>query len=85
MKPFINSLSLILNTKAPTEPGYYWWTNRGEHTPCVLRVTSTRHSSYLYASNGEYDFVVNPTNVDELWARIPNPWLNGEQIEPDSF
>lgn len=83
MKPFINSLSLILTTQPPTEPGYYWWTNYGEHTPCVLSVTKC--SRGLYASNGEYDFVVSAENKDEMWARIPNPWLNGEQIKPDSF
>jgi hypothetical protein len=45
-----------MTIQPPTKPGYYWWTNFGEHTPTIMNVT--KHGRGLYASNGEYEFVV---------------------------
>lgn len=47
-----------MTTQPPTVPGYYWWTNLGEHTPTIMNVVS--HGSYLYAGNGEYEFSIDP-------------------------
>lgn len=71
-----------LTKKLPTEPGYYWWTDFGEHTPTILRVT--KEGGKLYASNEEYSFKVEAGD-EELWCRIPNPIIDGEVVEPDSY
>jgi len=44
--------------KAPSGTGYFWWTNFGEHTPTIMRVTRSR--GQLYASDGEYEFAFSP-------------------------
>jgi len=44
----------------PTGEGYYWWTNFGEHTPTIMRVTrSHSRDKSLYADNGEYNFPID--------------------------
>ena len=42
----------------PTEEGYYYWTNFGEHTPTVMHVRE--YDGELYATDGEYDFKIEP-------------------------
>ena len=44
----------------PTGAGYFWWSNFGEHTPTILRVTRSYSNAKLYADNGEYSFEVRP-------------------------
>lgn len=84
----------------PTKPGYYWWTNFGEHTPTVLRVE--RSGGSLYASNGEYDFPVRKERLskedkdpemmvdghyygEQMWCAIEVPTMDGKVIEPDCY
>lgn len=88
---------LLMTTDLPDEPGYYWWTNFGEHTPCVLSVEN--YKGGFYASNQEYSFPVDNPKIDkrgpktdgypegtELWAKIPNPILpNGKVLMPDCY
>jgi hypothetical protein len=84
----------------PKKPGYYWWTNFGEHTPVVLEVKRDYNDGGLWASNEEFAFKVGRAKFEkdkemmvggyyygeELWCYIPNPHLpNGEQVEPDSY
>lgn len=107
---------LVFTKDLPTEEGLYWWTNFGEHTPCVLEVKRDYSSGGggLYADNGEYSFRITKPDPqlelplpeeededewkekdgkdtykygDELWCRIPNPYLpNGKkQVEPDCY
>jgi len=49
--------------KLPTKEGYYWWTNFGEHTPTVVRVTRDYSSRALYADNEEYSFKVKKKSI----------------------
>ena len=87
-----------LSNKLPNKPGYYYWTNFGEHTPTIVRVT--RDSGRLWADNGEYTFQVKKAKFDrdpemmadgyyfgeELWCYIPNPVLpNGKEIKPSCY
>jgi len=51
---------LTFTEELPDKPGFYWWTNFGEHTPCVLGVKMDYSSKRLYASNGEYEFFITP-------------------------
>lgn len=51
---------LVFTEELPDKPGFYWWTNFGEHTPCVLSVTQDYSSKRFYASNGEYEFFIEP-------------------------
>jgi hypothetical protein len=73
-----------MTTKIPTKPGYYWWSDRGEHTPCILCVEKS--GKKLYASNEEYGFFVKKES-DSLWSEqsIPLPIIDGEVVEPSSF
>lgn len=53
-------MKLIFTKELPDKPGYYWWTNFGENTPCILRVEKDYTSGRFYAQNGEYDFYIDP-------------------------
>lgn len=50
----------VLTRDIPTEEGYYWWTNFGEHTPCILQVR--RDGDGFYAANWEYSFKIQKVN-----------------------
>jgi len=65
----------------PTKEGYYWYCDFGEHTPCILKVT--KEGRYFWAQNQEFSFVIKKDG--SLWAFIPNPIINGETVEPDSY
>jgi hypothetical protein len=52
-------MKLKFTRTLPDKPGFYWWTNFGEHTPCVLHVTKDYSTGGLYASNGEYEFPIS--------------------------
>lgn len=71
-----------MTKKLPKEAGYYWYCDFGEHTPCVLEVT--KHRKQLYAQNEEFSFRVK-REKNTLWARIPNPIIDGEVVEPRSY
>lgn len=87
----------IFTKELPTKEGYYWWTDFGEHTPCIVEVT--KHGDGFEAHNEEYDFVVckqkidkNSKNADgyyfgeELWSYIEVPILpNGKVIKPNCY
>jgi hypothetical protein len=76
--------TIPLTSTPPKQPGYYWWTNRGEHTPTILCVE--RDGNKLFASNEEFTFYVSTKIVkNEYWAHIPEPELNGKIIKPDSL
>jgi hypothetical protein len=45
---------LIFTKKLPTEEGFYWFTNFGEHTPTILKVSKDYTSGELYAFNEEF-------------------------------
>ena len=96
MKTQVKEMKLIFTEELPKEPGFYWWTNFGEHTPTVLEVKKDTDGA-LWADNGEYTFKIEPPDPqkemelfgdeedppvegkykfgDELWCRIPNPYL----------
>jgi len=70
-----------MTTQPPTVPGYYWWTNLGEHTPCILEVKE--HRGELWAENYEFGFRVDPephlvTEPDDL---IDEPTLTIDGID----
>jgi hypothetical protein len=55
-------MNLIFTKQPPDKPGYYWWTNFGERTPCILYVS--RDANRWYACNEEFGFFVRiPTKV----------------------
>jgi len=49
---------LVFTKELPTKEGYYWWTNFGEHTVCILNVEKSGKG--FYASNEEYGFAIEP-------------------------
>lgn len=49
-------MKLKFTRKTPTSPGFYYWTNFGEHTPTILKVTKI--NDRLYAFNEEFSFEV---------------------------
>lgn len=51
-------MKLKFTKELPKKEGFYWWTNFGEHTPCVMQVTKDYSSGGLYADNGEYSFPI---------------------------
>lgn len=53
-------MKLKLTTKIPTSPGFYYWTNFGEHTPTILKVVKQQNK--LYAFNNEFSFEVKKLN-----------------------
>jgi hypothetical protein len=81
--------------KLPKKPGFYWFTNFGEHTPTVLRVTKDHNSGKLYASDEEFSFEVEDTKFEkdpdmkvgkhyygeQMWCEIPVPTLDGKKIK----
>jgi len=81
----------------PDKEGYYWWTNFGEHTPTVLKVSI--YGKGFYASNGEYEFEVCKPKIDkdpemkvdghyfgeEMWCYIEVPTMDGKTIEFDCY
>jgi hypothetical protein len=87
--------------KVPDKPGFYWYTNFGEHTPTVLRVTKDYSTGKLHAHDGEFDFEVpkkaqpfekDPEMkvdghyyVEEMWCKIEVPTLDGKKIEADCY
>jgi hypothetical protein len=54
--------------KIPTKPGYYWWTNFGEHTPTIVQVTKEYTTGQLYADNGEYSFPIKKIDMKKIIA-----------------
>jgi hypothetical protein len=85
--------------KIPTKPGFYWWTNFGEHTPTVLRVTKCYSNGKLYANDGEFSFEVKEEEFEKdeelkvdghyygesMWCEIPVPTLDGKEIGIDCY
>ena len=83
----------------PTKPGFYWYTNFGEHTPTVLRVSKDYSTGKLYAADEEFAFEVTQEKFDKdpelkvdghyygesMWCAIPVPTLDGKQIEADCY
>lgn len=53
-------MKLQFTKSLPDKEGYYWWTNFGEHTPCILRVTKKYNGQGFDAYNKEYSFSINP-------------------------
>lgn len=76
-------MKLILSKKnkpSKKDKGLYYWTDSdacAEHTPCVLFIENG------YAEGEEYSF--NTENDDGLYCRIPNPIIDGEEVEPYSL
>jgi hypothetical protein len=58
-------MKLKFTKELPTKPGFYWWTNFSEHTPCVLEVKKNHLTGRLYANNGEYTFPI-PTKEEQF-------------------
>jgi hypothetical protein len=53
-------MKLKFTKSLPDKEGYYWWTNFGEHTPCILRVTKKYNQRGFDAYNEEYSFSIEP-------------------------
>lgn len=73
-----------MSIKIPKVEGYYWWTDGGEHTPTILKVT--KEGGKFYAENNEYSFEVKKEK-NCLWSvdPIPLPIIDGETVEPGSY
>jgi hypothetical protein len=69
-----------MTTHPPKGEGYFWWTNLGEHTPTILRVT--RHQNRLFADNREYQFTVDDSPVE---VTEPNDFDNEPAIVVDGI
>lgn len=70
-------MKLLFTKTLPDKEGYYWWTNFGEHTPCILRVTK-KYDGGFYATNEEFLITIEP----------PPPQLDlplDEAIDPDDI
>ena len=88
---------LIFTHTLPKRPGFYWFTNFGEHTHTVLRVTES--GGGLWATDEEFCFEVKKEKIDKdpdmevdghyygenMWCEIPVPTLDGKQIEADCY
>lgn len=85
--------------KLPERPGFYWWTNFGEHTPTIVEVKKHHGSDKLYAFNEEFSFGVEKEKFDkdpdtlrdghyygeEMWCEIPVPTLDGKKIHAGCY
>jgi hypothetical protein len=69
-------MKLKFTKELPIKEGYYWWTNFGEHTPCILRVEKS--GDKLWASNEEYSFPI-PTKTEQLQLSLQ------EEIDEDDI
>jgi hypothetical protein len=49
---------IVFTKELPTRPGYYYWTNFGEHTPTVVQVRRDHSTSNLWAENDEFSFII---------------------------
>jgi hypothetical protein len=73
----------MINT-IPDSIGFYWYTDKGEHTPCVLEVT--RAKGKLWANNEEFCFQITKKDCKgTYWCRIPDPYFEGKIVKPMSF
>lgn len=62
----------------PTKPGFYWYTNFGEHTPTVLRVRMNYSTKKLYADNGEFVFEIKKSEQTEFeFEKDPELMVDG--------
>lgn len=60
-------IKLVFTKKLPTKPGFYWWTNFGEHTPVVLEVARDYNDEgNLWAQNDEFCFRVEKVNIKQI-------------------
>ena len=57
-------MKLTLTRDIPTEPGFYWYCNFGEHTPTILEVT--RCDGKLWAQDEEFCFKVEKQNREKV-------------------
>lgn len=71
-------MKLNFTKSLPDKEGYYWWTNFGEHTPCILRVTKKYNSDGFYAFNEEFSFSIDPPHP-QLELSINEP-VNDDDI-----
>ena len=60
-------MKLKFTRKIPTSPGFYYWTNFGEHTPTILQVK--KENDKLYAFNNEFYFEVTKQNRKKINRR----------------
>ena len=61
-------MNLEFTYDIPDSPGYYYWTNFGEHTPTILKVE--RHGDSFYAYNEEYSFTVQPLDMKKVMENV---------------
>ena len=57
-------MKLKFTKKLPESPGYYYWTNFGEHTPTILEVRKI--NGRLIASNEEFSLVVEKLDMEKV-------------------
>ena len=70
---------LVFSKEPPTKPGYYWYTNFGEHTPVVLEVVKDYSTGgRLYAQNEEFGF---PIKKKPAQQELPLP----EEVDEDEW
>jgi hypothetical protein len=73
-------MKLVFTEKLPDKPGYYYYTNFGEHTPCVLKVKMDYSTNTLWASNEEYTFEIKPKKEKqrELFSEYKEDIIEGK-------
>jgi len=75
---------MTLTKKLPTKEGMYWWTNFGEHTPCILRVSKQRITGgdeVLWAKNEYFSFqVCLPENIYKGHRLMVDGYFYGEEL-----
>jgi len=73
-------MKLKFTKSLPNKEGFYWWTNFGEHTPCILRVIRCEGEGFS-AYNEEYSFDIACPNQLEL--SINEPIDDDDIVEKD--
>ena len=63
-------MDLKWTKKLPNKPGFYWYTDGGEETPCILRVT--KDNGRFWAQDEEFCFGIDKSD-GEFWCFVPEP------------
>lgn len=76
-------MKLKFTKKLPNKPGFYWYTNFGEHTPVVLEVSRDYGTQKLFASNEEFSFEIRKQKsrkLDEGEEYVEGKFKHGDEL-----